>query len=83
MWHETIKDIVDTKQETNVIGDDPEKSKEVLQKQTEADRLKAEEKTRKAIQDAISKNMTKYKDAMTSTMREVMTGVVPKKDGDK
>lgn len=70
---------------TNIIGDNPKLSKEVLAKQAEDDRLKAEELQRKQIEEAINKSMEKHSNAMSDTMYEVMHGHPrPKeKDGDK
>jgi hypothetical protein len=59
---------------TNTIGDDPDKSKEVLQKQAEADKLKLEAANKKAIQESIEHNMGKQRDAFADTMYEVMHG---------
>lgn len=67
---------------TNIIGDDPKQSKEVLAKQAEDDRLKAEELQRKQIAESINKNMEKQRTAMADTMFEVMHGYPRPKDKD-
>jgi hypothetical protein len=77
-------DLESEEDSTNLIGDDPNATKEVLEKQALEDQKKKEERERKAVQEAIDRNMRKQQIAIQNTMREIMTGKVPKEEeGEK
>lgn len=64
------------------FGDDPEKAKEELARRKQEAEKAAEETRQAAIEQAITRSMNRLGDAMQNTIREIMTGEIPK-EGDR